>query len=106
LNGNIRSRLTQVRHQALEEADASRSRRRFWIPAAGLTAAALMATIVVMPYIKKERSGLPESFAAADDMAMLLNSDELELIEDMDFYAWMDGETDSTDDTPPADSRS
>ncbi|HEY5807523.1 MAG TPA: hypothetical protein VIT67_06125, partial [Povalibacter sp.] len=74
LNGNIRSRLTQARHQATEQADASRSRRRFWIPAAGLTAAAL-ATIVVMPYIRNERSGLPESFATADDMAMLLNSD-------------------------------
>ena len=36
LSGEIRSRLTQARHRALEEAAAPRVTRRLWLPAAGL----------------------------------------------------------------------
>lgn len=94
LNGNIRSRLTQARHAALAQMPAARERdsRRFWIPAAGFGAAALIAAVAIVPGISTERA-LPETFAAADDMALLLNNDDLEMIEDLEFYAWLDGDS-------------
>jgi hypothetical protein len=109
LNGNIRSRLTQARHHAVAEAGTSRlqASRRFWLPAAGLAATALTAALIVMPYVHRDH-GLPEAFAAADDMVILMNSDDLEMLKDMDFYAWMDGDADAADEvaTPDADVRS
>lgn len=94
LPAHIRSRLTQARHRALEHAPGSVS-RRIWLSAAGLTAAAVAAVVVIAPRVTNERS-IPESFAAADDMAMLLNDDDLELIENMEFYAWMEDGVDAT----------
>ena len=38
---------------------------------------------------------MPESFAS-EDLAMLLNDDDLELIENMDFYAWVEDNLDAT----------
>lgn len=94
LPAHIRSRLTQARHRALEQVPG-RVGRRIWLPAAGLTAAAVAAVVVIAPRLTSERS-MPESFAAADDMAMLLNDDDLELIENMEFYAWMEDGMDAT----------
>ncbi len=94
LSGEIRSRLTQARHRALEEAAAPRVTRRLWLPAAGLTAAAVAAVVVITPRVTQER-GMPESFAS-EDLAMLLNDDDLELIENMDFYAWVEDNLDAT----------
>jgi hypothetical protein len=93
LNGELRSRLTQARHRALAEVPISRlqTMRRFWMPTAGLAATALIAVLVVMPYTRTERA-LPATFAAAEDMALLLNDDDLEMIEDMEFYAWLDSD--------------
>jgi hypothetical protein len=97
LSGNIRSRLTQARHKAVAEASTSHVTRRFWLPAVGLAVAAVAAVMIVMPRVRSDR-GLPESFVAADDMTILLNSDDdLELLEDMEFYAWMDSEAAASD---------
>ena len=54
LNGNLRSRLNQARHAALAQAQGSRT-RRFWVPAAGLTAAAVVAAVLVTAFISGER---------------------------------------------------
>jgi len=96
LNGNIRSRLTQARHRALAQMPSSGvgTTRRFWLPAAGIGAAALLAALVIAPRPGANRA-LPESLAAADDMALLLTTDELEMIEDMEFYAWLDSDPQS-----------
>ena len=77
LNGNLRSRLTQARHQALTEAGSSRISRRVWIPAAGLTTVAAITAFVVVPRIQSEHRET-EAFASADDMAILLNNDDLD----------------------------
>jgi hypothetical protein len=65
--------------------------RRFWMPAAGLGAAALAAILFALPMSHRERA-LPAPVASAEDMAMLLNSEDLDMIENMDFYSWMDSE--------------
>ncbi|HKE94452.1 MAG TPA: hypothetical protein VKB34_09125 [Povalibacter sp.] len=102
LNGHVRSRLTQARHQAVAQSGASHLSRRIWMPAAAATAAAVVAVFVVVPRLGNER-GLPESFAAADDMAILLNNDDLELLEDMDFYVWLDSDAEVPEMQSPAD---
>ena len=93
LNGNLRSRLTQARHQALTEAGSSRISRRVWIPAAGLTTVAAITAFVVVPRIQSEHREM-EAFASADDMAILLNNDDFEMLEDIEFYAWLDSNPD------------
>lgn len=105
LNGNVRSRLTQARHRAVAEAGLTRVQmsRRFWMPAAGLGTAAILAAFIAIPYAHRERP-LPAPVASADDMAILLNSDDLEMIENMDFYSWMDG--DGAVDVSDGDARS
>ncbi len=90
LDGSIRSRLTQARHAALEGADTQR-RYRVWLPLAGLATAAAVTAFVVVPGLRQQRT-LPTSTASADDMTLLLNSEDLELLEDMEFYAWLDGD--------------
>ena len=103
VNGNIRSRLTQARHTALAATRASQlqSMRR-WLPAAGLAAAALIAVVIVKPFARHERA-LPDSLAAADDLALLLNDDDIELIQDMEFYAWLDSDPQALPQAPTGD---
>lgn len=106
LSGNIRSRLTQARHRALEQASVRGTNRhisnhRVWLPAAALTAAAVAAVVVVAPRVIQER-GMPEAFAA-DDFALLLNDDDLDLIENMEFYAWVEDNLDAADAAREAD---
>ena len=90
LDGSIRSRLTQARHGALDGAETQR-RYRVWLPLAGLATAAAMTAFVFVPGLRQQRT-LPTSTASADDMTLLLNSEDLELLEDMEFYAWLDGD--------------
>ncbi|HEU4484863.1 MAG TPA: hypothetical protein VFR96_05175 [Povalibacter sp.] len=93
LSGDIRSRLARARHRAVAEVRSTRApmARRFWMPAAGLGAAALAAILFALPMSHRERA-LPAPVASAEDMAMLLNSEDLDMIENMDFYSWMDSE--------------
>jgi hypothetical protein len=105
LSGNIRSKLTQARHAALAEAGTHRSSRRVWLPAAGLATAAAITAFVVVPQLRQERA-MPESVASADDMAILLNSDDLELLEDIEFYAWLDSDGDAQPTGSDSDARS
>lgn len=93
LSGDIRSRLARARHRAVAEVRSTRApmARRFWMPAAGLGAAALAAILFALPMTHRERA-LPAPVASAEDMAMLLNSEDLDMIENMDFYSWMDSE--------------
>jgi len=93
LSGSVRARLTRARHRAVAAAGSTRAQavRRFWMPATGVGAAALAVLLIAMPGARRERT-LPAPIASADDMAMLLNSEDLDMIENMDFYSWMDSE--------------
>jgi hypothetical protein len=93
LNANVRSRLTQARHAAIAELEqTSRSPlRRAWMPAAGLVAAALIAALIFVPGLNRTLRS-PDAPLADDDMPILLDSDDVELVEEMEFYAWLDNE--------------
>lgn len=88
------SRLNRSRHEALERASGTGSRflPRRWLPVTGLATAAAVALLVVT----LDRGELePVRSEAASDFEILLEGDEFEMLEDLEFYTWMD--LDSTD---------
>jgi hypothetical protein len=93
----VRSRLTQARHAAL--AAAARPRRlaelRWWAPAAGFSAAAVLgAALWFGPHALHRPFDRPlpaeaASTANLEDLDLVASSDDLELLqEDAEFYDW------------------
>jgi Protein of unknown function (DUF3619) len=91
LDARVRSRLTQARHAALAQI---RSRRAAWMPswapAAGVAAAVALA-VVVWP--RTRPAPAPED--AYDDLEIVLAGENLDLLEDLDFYEWVDASSES-----------
>ena len=88
LDGAALSRLNQGRHRALEELrsnDAVRWRR--WAPAAGVAAAAAVAVIMM----NNTMVSVPAADAVtASDFEMLIETDSLEMLEDLEFFSLLD----------------
>ena len=84
------SKLNQGRQAALAELSTSRSRAEWvrWAPAAGVAAAAVVAVVML-------RGPAPvdtpiNGAAAATDFEILIGEDSLEMIEELEFYSWLD----------------
>ena len=75
------SRLNQARHRALDGLHGRRSRWLTWAPAAGVTAAVVVAVMLASP---SQVDTLPTEFT---DMEILLGEDSIEMLEDLEFYA-------------------
>jgi len=98
LDPAIRSRLRRARHAAVEQAGGSRS---LWWVAAVASAVVAGLVLVLTPVLEPQQQPLTDSFAArAEDMSLLMNEDSLELIEELEFYAWLD-DTPGAFDAPP-----
>ncbi len=80
------STLNQGRHRALEELGGGHSPLWRWAPAAGVTAAVLVAVLVTLPG-QPITDTMPDSVA---DMEILLGEDSIEMLEDLEFYAFID----------------
>ena len=79
------SRLNQGRHRALEELrKPAWSHWERWAPAAGIAAAAVVAVIVM-----RGPAGVDPGAGnlTASDFEMLLESDDLEMYEDLEFFS-------------------
>ena len=103
-----RSRLTQARHAALEAAAQRGSRSWFsrnplWTPAAGVTAAAVLATVLWFGTPLGQHESVDHRGAVAvegqsnlEDLELVASTDEgsgdaMEMLQDdIDFYAWAD----------------
>ena len=106
LDAGTRSRLTQARVRALDELGARRSARfnsRWLLPAGAAAAAALAAWVVLV----QGPQGLepPPQVAAWDDFELLTAAEDLEMIEELEFYAWLEEqpEFDAAADGVPGD---
>lgn len=89
LDGNIRSRLTQARSAAIEEARRARTlfSRRTLVPAGALAAAAVLA---VMLWSGGSRTPVPATpHNSFEDIDLLVTSESFELLEDLEFYEWV-----------------
>ena len=87
LDARTRSKLTQARNRALDEVRKGAARRRWiWAPAGGF---ALPAVVAVGVVLWPGRTQTP-SPAALEDLEIVADSDNLELLQDVEFYAWLD----------------
>ena len=103
LNAGVRSRLTQARFAAVAEAE--NGKRPLWqrmlVPITGLATAAILIAVLIVPGMT--RHGRTGAALADDDIPLLLDSDNVEMIEDMEFYAWLDEDgADEARDAKPA----
>ncbi len=98
MDAATRSKLNQRRQAALDEVRTTPPTAIWsrWLPAAGVAAAAVIAVVMLQGPNGVE---LPEaSETAAVDFELLLGDDELEMIEELEFYSWLDSEDlDETD---------
>jgi hypothetical protein len=79
------SRLNQGRHKALEELHRPGAVHwGRWVPAAGVAAAAVMAVLVIQGPVTVD------DVVTASDFEMLLETDSLEMLEDLEFYSLLD----------------
>jgi hypothetical protein len=92
LDGRTRSALTQARHAALAELE-SRKREgawRIWGPLSGVAAAALVVAVMFGPVWTTTRQAQDSSALPIDDFDIIADAENLELLENLDFYAWLD----------------
>jgi hypothetical protein len=92
IDGATQSKLTRARHSALAELASSRPAWVQWMPATGVAAAAVLAMVLWTGSPETDEFGTD---AVASDMEILLTEDSLEMLEDLEFYSWveLDAET-------------
>ena len=78
------SKLNRGRHAALAELHTGRAFWLRWAPAAGIAAAVVVAVMLALPQTTVDAT-LP-----ATDMDILLGEDSIDMLEDLEFYAWLD----------------
>lgn len=89
LDAATRSRLTQSRHQALAEIAAASTGGSWnqWLPVAGVAAATVIAVVLWRGEPQMDELIPP---AAASDFEILLDQEEFEMLQDLEFYSWID----------------
>ena len=87
LDGATQSRLNQSRHAAMAELSKGRPVWVQWAPATGVAAAAVLAVVMWTGTPGTDDLADP---AVANDMEILLTEDSLEMLEDLEFYSWID----------------
>ena len=81
------SRLNQGRHRALAELDREASSQGVWlrwVPVTGVAAAALVTVMVMNSQAPVEQP------VTASDFEMLLEEDNLEMLDELEFYTWLE----------------
>lgn len=97
LPSGIQYRLRAARQQALEGATKSRNKHAYWIP--GLSFASFAAVIVSVGFfVMTEKpiqtdmplaSTLANTTVASIDSDILMEDEDFEFYEDLEFYAWL-----------------
>ena len=78
------SRLNRGRQAALEAAGSGRSQWILWAPATGVAAAAIVAVVML------NEPTVDVTDATATDLDIILGEESIEMIEELEFYAWLD----------------
>ena len=98
LDGETRSRLNRGRQAALAEIGSGNRRWAQWAPAGGVAVAAAAALVVWTGSSQIEVMDAPE---VASDMEILLTEDSLEMLEDLEFYSWIELDDETIDPGEP-----
>lgn len=89
LDAETRSRLNRGRQRALEAAAGPAADRvSVWLPAAGVAAAAVAGLLVWSGQAPEPGTPAPEEMAS--DFELLLEAEDLEMLQDLEFYSWID----------------
>ena len=92
------SKLNQGRQAALAEVAAAGTSRQWlrWMPATGVATAALLAVVVLRGPAPVD---IPDGVdTTVTDFEILMGDDALEMIEELEFYSWMElADMDATD---------
>ncbi len=90
------SQLNQRRQAAV--AEASNEGRRIhwgrWMPATGVAAAAIVAVVM----LQGQPDDVIRETTTATDFEILISDDNLEMIEELEFYSWLELAAEETDD--------
>lgn len=83
------SRLNKGRHDALAELHNTKTARQWlrWMPATGVAAAALVTVMLMRGPAGVDLSPAP---VTASDFEILMEDENLEMLEDLEFYSWID----------------
>jgi hypothetical protein len=94
LDGRVRSKLTQARFAAVEEARRGRGSFvwRSWVPVGSLAGAAVLALLLWNGDISLNRHDSGQTQNPLDDLDLMTADENLEMIEDLEFYQWLDSE--------------
>ena len=96
LDAHTQSRLNRGRHEALAQLQPGVIHGQWlrWAPATGVAAAAIVAVVVLTGRPPIDDLTPP---AAAGDFEILLNEDSFEMLEELEFYTWieLEGEVDT-----------
>ncbi len=90
IDGHTLSRLNRARQAALAEIEQRRRsgfRLTQWLPAAGVTAVAVFAIVLWTGEVPVDPVAPPTTVT---DFELLLAEDSFEMLEDLEFYAWID----------------
>ena len=96
LDAHTQSRLNRGRHEALAQLQPGVIHGQWlrWAPATGVAAAAIVAVVVLTGRPPIDDLTPP---AVAGDFEILLNQDSFEMLEELEFYTWieLEGEVDT-----------
>lgn len=91
----LRAKLDRIVDQALHQPRRPRI-MRIALPAGAV--AIIAGLLVAQPW----RAPIAPSAAVTDDFALLIDADNLDLLEQMEFYQWLDRQTGAHDEAPAA----
>ncbi len=89
LDAEAQSRLTRARHEALAHAGSGVSHSQWlrWAPVTGIAAAAVVAVVLVTGRPPIDELTPP---ATVSDFEILLDQESFEMLEELEFYGWID----------------
>ena len=89
IDGRTQSALTQARHAALAELERKRaSRWQLWGPLSGIAAAAFVLLVMFAP-LRLTPTSVEGATMPFEDLDIVADADNLEMLQDLDFYAWL-----------------
>ena len=94
MDSQTRSHLNRARQTALEPLKPGQPTIVHWVPLTGLAAAAVAAVVFWTPNPKVGDFGIQ---AMASDMEMLLTDESWEMLEDLEFYSWIELEEETNE---------
>lgn len=97
LDGEMRSKLTQARYRALEELAGEREPvwNRSWLPAGAAATVAVLSLMLWQGQVEPISDG-GFDVAAVTDLEILLTEVDLDMFEELEFYAWLDEQAELT----------